>query len=78
MLYGQRRLLEDQQRSQYTGNQVRYNVAGGAAIAELKTQSKPVTTLEEIAQVAAIPAYENIKMEPSFLKQLKRLEERVS
>ena len=55
---------------------MRYNVSGGAAIAELKTQSKPVTTLEEIARVAVIPAYEEIKMGTSFLKQLKRLEER--
>lgn len=38
-------------------------------IAELKTQSKPVTTLEEIAQNAAVSTYEDIKMETSFLKQ---------
>lgn len=48
---------------------MRCNVAVSAAIAGLKKQSKPVTTLEETAQVVTISAHEDIKMETSFLIQ---------
>lgn len=48
---------------------MKYKVAVGVAIAGLKKQSKPVTTLEVIAQVAIISAHEDIKMETSFFMQ---------
>lgn len=38
---------------------MRYNVAVSAVIAELKNQSKPVTTLEEIAQIAKVSTHED-------------------